>query len=639
MKKLYEETAVQDIAAAIREKTGEATTYKIGEMASAIQAISAGAINDPDNETTVMFPQTNAIVAQFVDNVEYDTSDYSTTQVTNYYNQATTYTKEDPRPLEVNAPSGTALTIVSGEKTRQETATSNPHKVYNMEPLQNGSVTFGGKTYKVMPSRGVRMIYAPSIYNPRDLGGWACDGGVVKYGLIFRGGELTGSKHSDITAEDISRLKDWCGVKVDLDLRNNTESSSATSSSLGAGVEYYRYSINAYAQGFSSSEQQTFSANAAKKVMDSVIAGKPVYIHCVSGADRTATIVFVLLSLLGVSPSDKDKEYELTSFTSETNGARFRNTNYSVINGNSWYALMQYFRTNFQGSNDREKVTAWAVTKGISEELINQFRACMINGTPGVIDSTSYSVTNNLTNCTTNNSATTVNLGDGYSATITPDSGYVLDGATVTVTMNGEDVTTSVYSSGVIQIASVTGNIVITIAAAVYTPSYTNILSTGLTPNTKSGVWNGTGYQNGAYASSASPYYGSDAACFCTGAIPYNAGDVFYVKGAVLEGSGHNRLGALSQNGCYWCKEWASLSGMATVTKLADKYYKIELDSSHANYKNVKYIMFSAQGSANNLVITRNELIDPSIVENIFQKSKRRRIIFKYAGQNLGRFN
>ena len=39
MKKLYEETAVQDIAAAIREKNGEATTYKIGDMAAAINAI------------------------------------------------------------------------------------------------------------------------------------------------------------------------------------------------------------------------------------------------------------------------------------------------------------------------------------------------------------------------------------------------------------------------------------------------------------------------------------------------------------------------------------------------------------------------------------------------------------------------
>lgn len=35
-KKLYEEASVQDIANAIREKNGEATTYKIGEMGNAV---------------------------------------------------------------------------------------------------------------------------------------------------------------------------------------------------------------------------------------------------------------------------------------------------------------------------------------------------------------------------------------------------------------------------------------------------------------------------------------------------------------------------------------------------------------------------------------------------------------------------
>ena len=39
-KKLYEEASVQAIANAIRAKNGEATTYKIGEMAAAIAAIS-----------------------------------------------------------------------------------------------------------------------------------------------------------------------------------------------------------------------------------------------------------------------------------------------------------------------------------------------------------------------------------------------------------------------------------------------------------------------------------------------------------------------------------------------------------------------------------------------------------------------
>ena len=42
MKKLYEETAVQDIAAAIREKTGGSETYKIAQMGAAVRSIASG---------------------------------------------------------------------------------------------------------------------------------------------------------------------------------------------------------------------------------------------------------------------------------------------------------------------------------------------------------------------------------------------------------------------------------------------------------------------------------------------------------------------------------------------------------------------------------------------------------------------
>lgn len=42
MKKLYEEASVQDIAAAIREKTGGAETYKIAQMGAAVRGITTG---------------------------------------------------------------------------------------------------------------------------------------------------------------------------------------------------------------------------------------------------------------------------------------------------------------------------------------------------------------------------------------------------------------------------------------------------------------------------------------------------------------------------------------------------------------------------------------------------------------------
>lgn len=202
-------------------------------------------------------------------------------------------------------------------------------------------------------------------------------------------------------------------------------------------------------------------------------------------------------------------------------------------------------------------------------------------------------------------------MTDGSDATITASNGYVLNGATVVVKMGGTEVTALYYADGVISIPDVSGNIEITIIAAVYVPSYTNVLPDAVDPSTKSGVWDGKGYRNGAYASSAKPFYGTDAACWCTGAIAVQPSDVIYVKGTTLEGSGHARLGAFaaSSGGCYFCKEYTKLSGMATITKLGDKYYKIVLDSSYADYGNIGYIVFSAQGTGDGVVVTKNEEI------------------------------
>ena len=74
-----------------------------------------------------------------------------------------------------------------------------------------------------------------------------------------------------------------------------------------------------------------------------------------------------------------------------------------------------------------------------------------------------YSVTNNLTNVSTDNDASTTAGGMDYTATLTADEEYTL--SEVTVTMDGEDVTADVYADGVINIASVLGDIVITAKA------------------------------------------------------------------------------------------------------------------------------------------------------------------------------
>lgn len=608
-KKLYEEASVQAIANAIRAKNGETSTYKIGDMAAAIAAISGSPIVDNNLENTVQYRQMNATAEAFIANVDYteNANDYSTTKVTPYYSATTEYSKEEPDGLKIKAPANTAITVAQGGKTRSESV-SGAGVIYNMEPLKAGTFAFGGKTYKIVPEGGVRMIYTPSVWNVRDLGGWACTGGRVKYGKIFRGGNF-----GSISAADKSTLVDWLGIKTDIDLRNNGETGGITASPLGGSVEYFHQSLDFYANAVSTSAASARTVAVLKKVMACVAANKPCYFHCMSGSDRTGTIAYLLLSLLGVSQSDKDKEYELTAFSDEADGKRFRNTNYNATNGNGWYPLIKYFRDNYTGGNDNEKVVAWAVANGITSAEINAFRAAMVSGDAGevVVPPQEYTVTNTLTGCTSSNAATTVTGGDTYYATITANNGYVLNGATVMVKMGGTDVTALYYADGVINIPDVSGNIEITITAAVYVPSYTNVLPQAVDPSTKSGVWDGKGYRNGAYASSAKPYYGTDASCWCTGAIAVQPSDVIYVKGATLEGSGHERLGAFSSynGGCFWCKAYTALSGMATVTKLGDKYYKIVLDQSNANYINTGYIVFSAQGTGDGVIVTKNEEI------------------------------
>lgn len=88
-----------------------------------------------------------------------------------------------------------------------------------------------------------------------------------------------------------------------------------------------------------------------------------------------------------------------------------------------------------------------------------------------------YTITNNLTNVSTNNSTTSLISGNVYTANLTADSQYTLD--TVTVTMGGVDITADVYSNGTISIPSVTGDVVITAVATTSAVEMAYLVSDG----------------------------------------------------------------------------------------------------------------------------------------------------------------
>lgn len=133
------------------------------------------------------------------------------------------------------------------------------------------------------------------------------------------------------------------------------------------------------------------------------------------------------------------------------------------------------------------------------------------------------SITNSLNKIMSSNTTDVIMKGESYTATLTPYGGYVID--TITVTMNGIDVTANVYTDGVITIDSVTGDIVIT-ATAVSTTTYTNLLPTST--DTDGTIYNGTGFKADTYLSSGIP--GTRTGVYTSGFIPIDGVQTIYFK-------------------------------------------------------------------------------------------------------------
>ena len=103
--------------------------------------------------------------------------------------------------------------------------------------------------------------------------------------------------------------------------------------------------------------------------------------------------------------------------------------------------------------------------------------------TASVSTPTTYTVTNNLSHCSTSNASNTIEKNESYNATISPNSGYEIDG--IVVKMGGTNITSSAVSGNNINIANVTGDIVIIVTTTAVQTTYTvtNNLSNCTTNN------------------------------------------------------------------------------------------------------------------------------------------------------------
>ena len=328
----------------------------------------------------------NPVTAEFINNVVYPDDDYSFTLITDYCTQTTSYKQDLPQAVIMESP-----IVYDGETLVMETYSDETLvrtdsflvgqrvlKIWNLTPKTR-------YTYKLFVcdadgtkneiSSGdfrtegqVRMLNIPEMRNFRDIGGWRLPSGKhVKYGRLYRSAELETTKLL-IKPEGVNELLRVLKIDVEMDF------SDFAGSPIEQDVEYFSgddYAIMLYFRGLQTTGEQY--KNCFETIVNSLRENKNVLFHCSEGADRTGTMAFLLEGLLGVSESDLAKEYELTSLYLDKKYSE--NKRYRCATGYS--GMINYVKNLFSGNTINEKIEQLALSLGITQEDINDYKRLM----------------------------------------------------------------------------------------------------------------------------------------------------------------------------------------------------------------------------------------------------------------------
>lgn len=247
-----------------------------------------------------------------------------------------------------------------------------------------------------------------------------------------------------------------------------------------------------------------------------------------------------------------------------------------------------------------------------SEQVLYSFcYGAGIDRTIGYAATVYYSITNTLTNVTTSNDAVAAEDGTAYSATITAADGYTM--SSVTVAMGGTDITSTAYNSdtGVVSIATVTGDVVIT-AKATKVVSYHNLVPKAVDSSGASAPYTDGLMLKSDGTTSALNHF------TVTGFIPFDGGAV-HVYRIGGDGITWNEYGARLA----WYNADFTLKGsVLSYDQLGrNMYYPTKIDdpnaavafSTDANVappQGAAYFRVSAKGKGENLVVTLDEKIE-----------------------------
>lgn len=247
-----------------------------------------------------------------------------------------------------------------------------------------------------------------------------------------------------------------------------------------------------------------------------------------------------------------------------------------------------------------------------SEQVVYSFcYGAGIDRTIGYAATVYHSITNALTNVTTSNDTVAAEDGTSYTATLTAKSGYTL--GEVTVKMGGTDITAKAYNAntGVISIAAVTGDVVIT-AKATKVVSYHNLVPTAVDSNGAPAPYTDGMKLDSSGSTSAYNHF------VVTGFMPFDGGanHIYRIGG---EGITWNEYGAVIA----WYNADFTLHGdVIKYDKIGASIYwptpieepntaiTFSTDANVAPPQGAAYFRVSAKGSGENLIVTLDEPIE-----------------------------
>ena len=288
-------------------------------------------------QNPVKYSVENEITHGYLNDFTYDTiADLNVSYVMEYFNKPHEYRLDAPVPAHLSWTHQDGADAQRVEVSEQNTY-ANPivftinkdaaeYDLYNLIPGKTYyyrivSVKAGAETAVstgvLEPSGMLRWLLVDGTWNVRDMGGWPGLGGhAIKYGQLYRGGQLTNPKSPYNVLLSKSGIEAFrnVGIRAELDLRSSSQAHYSTASFAGQGYAADFTNIETTNARMWKFDADNSNIKAIQWVIDELKAGKPVFYHCQNGADRTGTIGLLIGALLGMSDGDLAKDYELTTF-------------------------------------------------------------------------------------------------------------------------------------------------------------------------------------------------------------------------------------------------------------------------------------------------------------------------------------